>query len=216
VKFLTTGALFALSTCVGYSGQGLPPRADADQYAGKADAAGVVIAVSPIPTDQVRNEFSTTLAPRYEVFEVAVYPPKGSTADLTVLDFGLRVDGRLIRPATPRTIAAMNQKKGRARSRDVVLYPNVGVATGSYGTGTNVGVGVGVGGGAPGPASTDADRRVMETELEERALQEVATDKPVAGYLYFPVGETKSRSVELVYQHDSGEVKIPLELAKQK
>jgi hypothetical protein len=132
------------------------------------------------------------------------------------MDFALRVDGRLIRPRDPRTIAALNQKRGKARSRDVVVYPSVGVSTGSYGTGTNVGVGGGVGGGAPGPASTDQDRRVMQTELEERALQDTSTDKPVAGYLYFPVGDTKAKSVELLYQHDGGEVRIPLELPKQK
>jgi hypothetical protein len=56
----------------------------------------------------------------------------------------------------------------------------------------------------------------MQTELEERALQDTSTDKPVAGYLYFPVGDTKAKSVELLYQHDGGEVRIPLELPKQK
>jgi hypothetical protein len=73
-----------------------------------------------------------------------------------------------------------------------------------------------MGGGPPGPASTDRDRHVMQSELEERALQETTTDKPIAGYLYFPVGDTKEKNVELVYQYDGGEVKIPLELPKQK
>ena len=27
-------------------------------------------------------------------------------------------------------------------------------------------------------------------------------DKAVAGYLYFPVGDTKATTIELVYQHD--------------
>ena len=56
----------------------------------------------------------------------------------------------------------------------------------------------------------------MQSELEERALQDGTADKPVAGYLYFPVGETKAASAELVYQYDGGEVKIPLELPKTK
>jgi hypothetical protein len=148
--------------------------------------------------------------------EVAIYPRKGSTVDVTTLDFALTVDGRFIRPAEPRTIAALNQKRGKARSRDIVLWPSVGVSTGTWGTGTNVGVGVGMGGGAPGPASTDQDRRVMQSELEERALHDTTTDKPVAGYLYFPVGESKARNVELVYQYDGAELKIPLELPNEK
>ena len=35
---------------------------------------------------------------------------------------------------------------------------------------------------------------MMETELDDRGLQDGIADKPVAGYLYFPVGETKSSS----------------------
>jgi hypothetical protein len=198
------------------AGDGLPARSDADQYAAKIVVEGNVIAATVIPTDQVRNEFATSLVPQYQVVEIAIYPAKGGSAEVNTMDFGLRVDGRFIRPAAPRTIAAMNQKKGRSASRDILLYPNVGVSTGSYGTGTAVGLGVGVGGGHPGPASTDQDRRVMQSELEDRALQDTTADKPIAGYLYFPVGETKTRSVELVYQRDAGEAKLPLELPKTK
>jgi hypothetical protein len=204
------------SFCIASAGSGLPARSDADQYSAKTDAAGVVVAAAVIPPDQVRNEFATPLVPRHQVLEVAFYPPKGSTIDVTAIDFALRVDGRFIRPADPRTIAAQNQKKGKARSRDIVLWPSVGVNTGTYGTGTNVGVGVGVGGSRPGPASTDQDRRVMQSELEERALQDGTSDKPVAGYLYFPVGEMKAGNAELIYQYDGGEAKIPLELPKAK
>ena len=67
----------------------------------------------------------------------------------------------------------------------------------------------------PGPASSDRDRRVMETELDDRALQDGVADKAVAGYLYFPVGETKATNMELVYQHDKGELKLPLLLAEK-
>jgi hypothetical protein len=109
----------------------------------------------------------------------------------------------------------MNQKKARS-GRDITLWPAVGVSTGTYGTGTNVGVGVGVGGNNPRPASSDRDRRVMETELEDRGLEDGSTDKPIAGYLYFPVGETKATTMELVYQHDKGELRLPLTLPRKK
>jgi hypothetical protein len=213
MKTICALALAACMTCVG---EGLPARSGPDQYTAKAEVAGNVIAATVIPADQVRNEFSTTLVPQYQVLEVAVYPGKGGSAEVNTMDFGLRVDGRFIRPAAPKTIAAMNQKKARAGSRDILLYPTVGVATGSYGTGTAVGVGVGVGDNNPGPASSDQDRRVMQSELEDRALQDMTADKPVAGYLYFPVGETRARSVELVYQHDTGEAKLSLQLPKTK
>jgi hypothetical protein len=136
--------------------------------------------------------------------------------DVELLDFGLRVDGRLIRPASSRTIAALIQKKAKEGRRDIALYPGVGVSTGTWGTGANVGVGVGVGGRSPGPASTDRDRRIMETELEDRGLEDGIADKPVAGYLYFPVGEAKSQTMELVYQHEDGDVKVLLEVPRKK
>jgi hypothetical protein len=208
--------LLAVITCCAMFAQGgLPARSTPDAYRAKASVAGFTVAAEVMDSEQVRNEFSTTLVPEYQVLEVAVYPSKGSTVDVSALDFGLRVDGRLIRPASPRTIAAMNQKKARS-GRDITLWPAVGVSTGSYGTGTNVGVGVGLGGANPRPASTDQDRRIMQSELDERGLQEGPADKPVAGYLYFPVGETKATNIELVYQHDKGEAKLLLTLPKKK
>jgi hypothetical protein len=76
--------------------------------------------------DQVRNEFSTTLVANYQVLEVAIYPQSGSTVDICVIDFALRVDGRLIRPAEPRTIAVRNQKQASRGGRDIALWPSVG------------------------------------------------------------------------------------------
>jgi hypothetical protein len=206
----------ALLACGLASANGLPARSQAADYPAKAEAPKIVLAVDVIPPEQVRNEFSTTLVPKYQVFEIALYPSKGSTIDVDLLDFGVRIDGRFIRPASSRAIAALIQKKAREGRRDIALYPGVGVSTGTWGTGTNVGVGVGVGGRTPGPASTDRDRRVMESELKDRGLEDGVADKPVAGYLYFPVGETKSETMELVYQHEDGDVKVVLEVPKKK
>jgi len=50
----------------------------------------------------------------------------------------------------------------------------------------------------------------MEPELEDRALQEGATSKPTAGYLYFPVGKKKASRYELVYQADNADVKMEI------
>lgn len=205
-----------LIACVVSWAGGLPTRSQVSDYSAKAETAKFVLAAEVIPPDQVRNEFSTTLVPRYQVLEVALYPNQGATLDVELLDFGLRVDGRLIRPASSRTIAALIQKKAKQGGRDIALYPGVGVSTGTWGTGTNVGVGVGVGGNRPGPASTDRDRRVMEAELDDRSFEDGIADKPVAGYLYFPVGETKASTMELVYQHPDGDASLVLQIPKSK
>lgn len=201
---------------IAYGWGGLPARPAPDSYPAQGQGRGFVIAAEAMSPEQVRNEFSTTLTPLYQVLEVAVFPAQGSTVDVIALDFAVRVDGRLIRPAAPGTIAVRNQKKAAAGGKEVVLWPSAGVSTGTWGTGAGVGVGVGVGNSRPGPGSTDRDRRTMESELDDRGLQDALLDKPAAGYLYFPVGETKSRTMELVYQYDKGEVRLPLNIPKTK
>ena len=52
--------------------------------------------------------------------------------------------------------------------------------------------------------------------MDDRALQDGPASTAVAGYLYFPVGETKATTMQLVYQHDKGELKLPLSLPKKK
>jgi hypothetical protein len=215
MKPFVLGLLFACAL-VSQVRQGLPARSGPAGYPGKAEGKDLVIAAEVMDPEQVRNEFATPLTATYQVLEVAIYPKKGSTIDLFTIDFGLRVDGRLLRPADPSRIAARNQRKANERRKDITLWPAVGVSTGTWGTGTNVGVGVGVGDAPPGPGSTDRDRHVMQTELDDRALQDGAVTKPVAGYLYFPVGEAKSDSVELIYEQDGSELRIPLTLPKKK
>ena len=144
-------------------------------------------------------------------------PAEGSTVDISVIDFALRVDGRLIRPAEPRTIAVRNQKKANRGGRDITLWPSVGVSTGTWGTGTNVGVGVGVGGRRPGPG-VDGPRSPSDGDRTRRSQPAGRiADKPVAGYLYFPVGETKARSTSNLSTSTTTEtLQLPLDLPKKK
>lgn len=198
-----------------HAGQGLPARSQPADYPGRAESKDVIIAAEVMDPEQVSSEFATPLTPAYQVLEIALYPASGTQIDVSTFDFGLRVDGRLIRPASPSRIATRTQKKANERRKDITLWPAVGVSTGTWGTGTNVGVGVGVGDAPPGPGSTERDRQIMRTELDERALQEGTASKPVAGYLYFPVGETKSDSMELFYEVEGSEMRIPLALPKK-
>jgi hypothetical protein len=193
-------------------GDGLRPRSNAADYVAQAEDKGVKIAAEIVNADDVRNMFSTDLS-SYVVVEVAVWPGS-KQVDLSAVDFALKLDSNRapIRPVSPRTISGVLQRKGQSRRDDIILYPTVGVTTGTWGTGTNVGVGVGRGGGAPGPASTDQDRRIMHMELEEKGLPDTVVQKPVAGYLYFPAGSKnrKLTSVELIYDSDAASVKMTL------
>jgi hypothetical protein len=192
---------------------GLKPRPNAIDYATNSEDKGVRIGAEIVSPDNVRNLFSTDLS-SYVVVEVAVWPASGKPLDLSAVDFALKLDSSRgpVRPVSPRTISGVLQRKGQSRRDDIVLYPTVGVTTGTWGTGTSVGVGVGMGGGPPGPASTDQDRRTMQMELEDSGLPETIVQKPVAGYLYFPAGSKNKKltSVELIYDSDAASVKMTL------
>ena len=192
-------------------GQALPPRGNPADYAAHGEDKGIKVGAEVLSSDQVRNMFSTNLS-NYIVLEVAVWPAGTKALDLSPVDFALRVDNNRgpVRPVSPRTIAGVLQRKGQSRRDDIVLYPSIGVTTGTWGTGANVGVGIGTGGGAPGPASTDQDRRTMQMELEERDLPDTVIQKPVAGYLYFPTGSKNKKlaNVELIYESDAASIKM--------
>jgi hypothetical protein len=207
--------IIASMTCFA-ANRGLPARSAPADYPAQSESQTITLAADYMDPDQVSGSFATDLS-QYAVFEVAIYPRSNTKPlDLQTMDFALRIDGRMVRPAEPRSIASINQRKGVDRTRDITLYPTVGVTTGTWGTGTMVGVGVGVGGSTPGPASTDTDRRVMEQELEDKALPDAIITKAVAGYLYFPVGKRRPTSYVLEYQGADGDVKVTLTAPKTK
>lgn len=137
-------------------------------------------------------------------------------------------------------------RSGGAGPADLVVYPSatIGYESGGAvydpvtgrrrtGGGWVTGAGVGVGMGGPGqqpsngggnplppPGASDADRRVMATELEDKALPEGEARGPVAGYLYFPLPEARKggpdpkKAYELTYQ--TGDVKLRLNVPAPK
>ncbi len=48
------------------------------------------------------------------------------------------------------------------------------------------------------PATTDSDRKTMESELSDKELKSGEVTSPVAGYLYFPVAG-KEKAYQLQY-----------------
>lgn len=202
---------------------GLAPRASVADYPAKAEAGPAAVGAALLSPDQVRKSFSTDLNSGYIVVEAGVFPKAGARVDLGPGDFMLREAGtsNTYRPVGPKAIAGVLQKRS-SKDRDITLYPTVGVGYetgpdygpygGRRGGGWNTGVGVGVGvGGSQQPASTDADRRTMETELSEQQIPEKVITAPAAGYLYFPVPpKARTGAWELEYNSPAGKTVVPL------
>ena len=229
-KLFATACVLALALpIVAGSRQGIPPRSNASDYAVQKQAGKLTLGAVQLSNEQVKNSFSSDLDRGYVVVEVGVFPGEGGI-DLRRDDFILRAPGKsgtdLLRPANPETVAGVLQKKNKqAGSKDVTVVPHgeVGYSTGTrdpygnrYPGGWSTGVGVGVGVGNPYPAaSTDADRRTMETELRDKILPEGEQNAPVAGYLYFPVASKDKVSYQLEYKTADGS-KVVLELPAKK
>jgi hypothetical protein len=159
------------------------------------------------------------------VLEIAVYPEKSMSGEVSLNDFALRVKGgeASTKPSSAKVVAASLQKKA-AGDRDITVYPTTGIgyssgnvydpATGTRRAGGGVykQAGVGIGIGSPGgPASTEKDRDVMEAELSDKGLPEGAASVPVAGYIYFALVPGKKKAAyQLEYMLNG--TKIVLEL----
>lgn len=220
--------------------KGLRARPSPDDYPAQRAEQKLTVGAALLSREEVKNSFATGLVPHYIVVEVAVYPGSGPV-ELKPDDFVLRVGTTraVVRPVEGRTIAARLHRKTNDAQRqasspsDITVYPTVGVGVGSgpsypdgrrtSGVSTGVGVGVGVGGaGGPTnmpPASTDADRKTMETELSDKALPEQRITTPVAGYLYFPVTTSEKRkqtSYELEYTGTASRFTLRLPIPREK
>ena len=189
------------------------PRASAKDYQASQVESQYSIGAKVLSKTQVQNSFATPLAGRYVVVEVGFYPADGKILDLQRSNFALVTeDGKSsVAPSTAEEIASILQKRP-ANSRDVTLYPsaNVGYVTYPVYTGNGntkqvggpvAGAGVGVGvGKTTSPATTDSDRKTMETELSDKGLKSGDVSSPVAGYLYFPVTGKEKTSYQLEYR----------------
>ncbi len=211
-----TCILFVLLSTLALA-QNLPtPRASASDYQASKVESQYSIGAKLLSKTQIQNSFATPLAGRYVVVEVGFYPADGKILDLQRSNFALvTADNKSsVTPATPEEIASILQKRP-ASSRDVTLYPEAHVGYESYpvytGNGNTkqvggpvVGVGTGVGVGKnTSPATTDSDRKTMETELSDKELKSGDVSSPVAGYLYFPVTGKEKVSYQLQYRGEA-------------
>ena len=224
-KWLAAGlacfAVFAFATP-----KGTVARSTALKYPAHAEQDGVAMGAVLLTSEAARKDFVSDVNHCCLVVEVALYPQKGQNLDVSLNDFSLRTIGTdsAVKAASATLISGTLQKKAAA-SRDVVVSPSAGVGyesgvvydpmTGQprHGGGVYTQTGVGVGIGSPGGqgGGTDADRKVMEAELDEKGLPEGAVAAPVAGYLYFPLAKkTKNAHYELEYMLNGNKVVLRL------
>ena len=129
----------------------------------------------------------------------------------------------VFRPQQPGMIAAGLQRKASSTKRTGVVssgtigyesrrerypetYPGRRGRSDDIRTGgprTTIGVGV-LRDRRPRP-STDRDRQVMKTELEDKGLPQGFTGSPVAGYLYFEVGKFRKKAEHRLEYRGNGE-----------
>lgn len=209
---------------------GTVPRNSALEYPAHAMAKGAAMGARVLTRKQVRRNFSTDLNKCCLVVEVAIYPAKAESVNVSLNGFALQVGNtyHAVKASGARLLAAQLQHRNEAPPRqagtDVTVYPEVHVGyvsrtntrTGrhmsamSYGVGAGVAVGAGPNAPMP-PASTSADRRVMAMELEAKGLPEGKTMVPVAGYLYFSLSKKDRKGVHYLKYTLNGK-KLSLDL----
>jgi hypothetical protein len=210
-----------LNCCVAVGQNSPAPRASAAAYPASEVHPVYSIGAKQLSKTEVRNSFATPLAGRYVVVEIGFYPADSKTVNLKQSDFVLRTsDGKdLASPARPETIASIYQKRPESNG-DISLYPTANIGYVSYpaydGSGRRVsgpvyGVGMGVGvDRSTSAATTDSDRKTMETELRDKELKDAEVSKPVAGYLYFPIATKQKVQYQLEYRGTDAVTSLPL------
>lgn len=204
--------------------KGTVPRAAADRYPAHVVRDGVGVGVVVLSSEQARKLFVSDVDKCCVVAEIALYPSKDKSLEISLNDFALRTGGSdpASKPASAKVVAASLQKTASS-GRDVTVSPVAGIGYESAGydpvTGTRTsggttrmaGVMVGVGGNATRSGSTDKDRAAMETELSEKGLPEGAATAPVSGYIYFPRNSKKKNdSLQLTYKINGNNVVLDL------
>jgi hypothetical protein len=214
-------------SALAFAGDGRTPRSSSSEYPVHQDTPTATIAAVRVPAEQLNKTFPADFAKKYVVVEVAIYPKDGATVDVAAMDFVLKLADSESRPDTPEEIAGLwrphtahpdvASKTHVTTETGVIVGSGVDPNTGRRvtGTGTYEKVGVSNGGDPNRPVnyptgnSADADR--MEAQLAKWELQDGKTSSPVAGYIYFPVAQKKSKgALELQYAHENASANLTL------
>ena len=219
-----------LISAVAFAGDGRTPRSSSADYSAHADTKTATIAAVRVSPEQLNKTFPSDFAKKYVVIEVAIYPKDGATVDVATMDFVLRLADSESRPDSPDEIAGLwrprtahpdiTSKTHVTTETGVIVASGVDPNTGRRVTNTGTYEKVGVTNGDdpnrpmnyPTGSSADADR--IEAQLAKWELQDGKTSSPVAGYIYFPVAQKKSKgAMELQYTHEASSANLTLPAA---
>jgi hypothetical protein len=213
------------------------PRGSSSDYPAHQTAGGITVAAAVIPPDQVKKLFATDLnRAGYVVVEVGIYLDPGRSLTVTPGDFLLQIgtEGNPVRPVSAQTIASIYEKKTappepQRRGPAVTTSSTIGYENGRYdpntgrrtsGVYTESGVGVGTdnprGSMPPVQQSSGRDPRIIEQELDEKALPEGDATHSIAGYLYFPKSSAKQKNAAYEITFYGSEPKIHLTIPPAK
>jgi hypothetical protein len=222
-KFIVALTVFCFFSSALAGPKGTVPRSAATRYPLHAQRDGFSIGAKLLSRKEARRTFVSDVNSCCITVEIAVYPDKTKSLNISLNDFILRAKNAesAMKASSPRIVAASVQKNAKS-GRDIAVYPTttIGYNSGSVydpvtGTRQGGGVytqsGVGVAIGSPnGPGVSDKDRSVMETELTEKGLPEGAASSPVAGYVYFPVLPKKKADYQVEYVSDGKKLVLPV------
>ena len=185
---------------------GVRPRGASKDYPAHETADGITIAAAVVPAGKVQHQLSpAVVSSGYTVLEIAVYPDGGKEVNVSSDDFSITIGSSrdVARAETPQVVASSIDSDKRMDPPRIPApvqvhgEETIGVTTGGRdpATGrrypssvyTESGVAVGVGEPRyPDPGPGRAPPQSVYDKLQQKALPEGRTTKPVAGYLYFP------------------------------
>ncbi len=214
-KTLASLVLIGAASLASAGSRGTVPKAAVGEYPAHAERNGLGVGAALLTSDQVHKKFAADVNHCCVVVEIAIYPEKNKTLDVSLDDIMIQTESDgLVRPLSARAVAAKLQEKAeRGRNATVATSAGVGYESGTYidpvtgqprqvhGVTTEAGVGVGVGDDPyPRPGASNRSRDNAEIELSEQSLPEGWAAAPVSGYIFFPSSAMKSKK------------KVPLQL----
>jgi hypothetical protein len=210
-----------LVVAVVHAGDGIRPKAKADEYPAHQDITGATIAAMVLTSDQVKKTFGADVGRRFVVVEVAIFPQ--SNMDVDAGDFRLKgPDGDLARAETAHQVAVTWNEKIPAAGAGpgITTTTETGViyqsgrdpVTGQKAHATTVYSGVAVTNDprAQPPPPSGPNPYGVEARLDAFALPEGRIHDPVAGYLYFPKPSKKPKQLDLIYSRASASATLSL------
>jgi hypothetical protein len=207
------------------AGDGRTPRSSSSDYPVHQDTTTATIAAVRVSPEQLNKNLPSDLAKKYVVVEVAIYPKGDAVIEIATMDFVLMLgaDGES-HPETAEEVAWMWRphtahpdvpSKAHVNTETGIIVahgqdPVTGRPANRVGTYESVGVSNDPRQAPPNRSSSvDADR--FEAMLGKWALPEGKTASPVAGYLYFPLPQKKTKGTfELQYTRDGSSANLTL------